>query len=130
MNSPQSYIDRLDDPNTGKDDDRIIVLQKDGAVLYIGANALSNEKIIATHPHKDCLGLHAWGAKGSWVVLCHSDANVEFTDHLVQFAAETALKHSRSELRTVLYARILDLFKPENSTAGVWRSLRQEKIEL
>lgn len=127
-----NYLAKLDDPaaSNGKDTERVIVLQRDGCILYVGCNAISNEKIIGEHPHQDCLALHAWGAKGSYVVLCAGNLSQPFTDDIILFAAQTALKHSRSELRTVTYCRISELFKPEGAQPGVFRHNRSAKIEV
>lgn len=123
-----AYLTRLDNP-PGKDEDRVIVLQKGSFVVYIGCNALSNESIVKNHPHRDCLVLHAWGARGSYVILCKKD-HPGFSDDMIRFAAETALKHSKSELKAVSYGYLSDLAKPENVPPGVFRWVRVAQIEL
>lgn len=130
MSESATYINRLNDTSPSKNDEPI-VLSHDGCIIYIGQNALSNERIIATHAHKECLAIHAWGAKGSWVVLCHGVSNTPFTDDRIRFAAETAIKHTpTAEIRSVIFSRVSDLYKPEGSRDGVFRSNRQERIDL
>jgi len=130
MNST-SYLERLERSSSpSKDDDRIITLQQDGFVVYIGANALSNEKIVNEHTHKECLWFHAWGAKGGHVILCHNGTKNVFGDEIVLFAARLALKHSRSSLNAVSFAKVGDLFKPEGAKDGIFKTHRSETIDI
>lgn len=128
--SKPSFLERLERAaSPAKDDDKIITLQKDGFIISIGANALSNEKVVSSHEHKDCLWFHAWGARGGHVILCNGEMR-EFTDEVILFAAQLALKHSRSNLSAVSYAKVGDLYKPDGAQTGVFKTRRSETIEL
>jgi predicted ribosome quality control (RQC) complex YloA/Tae2 family protein len=131
MNAAASsgYLDKLNARTNGKDEERCAVLQQDSCVLYIGQNAISNEKMIYDHAHKECLVFHAFGAKGSYVILCSNESG-HFTDGVIRFAAETAIKNSRSEMRAVTYGFLKDLYKPDDAPVGVFKWASSEQIEL
>ena len=125
-----SLLSKLENGSSeGKDDDRVLTLQHRGFIIYIGGNAMSNERLINEHPHKTCLWFHAWGAKGAHVILCDNQV-MAFDDEAILFAADVALRHSRSSLRAVNYAKVGELYKPENSQPGIFRSHRSETLEV
>lgn len=113
-----------------KDDDRINIKEFSGFLIYVGKNAVTNERIVTEHEHRDCLWLHAAGAKGSCVILCHCGKEREFTDDSIQFAGALALKHSRSQARLVIFARLSDVIKMPRSSAGVFLSTKRVQIEI
>ena len=128
--SKSAYLEQLNSSVRGKDEERCAVLQMKGFTIYIGANALSNEKLLSGHRHHpECLVFHAFGAKGSYVVLCSPDPT-KFNDEIIRYSAETSLRHSRSELRSVTYGFLKDIYKPEDAPIGVFKWASSGVMEL
>lgn len=112
-----------------KDDQNILTFQHEGYLIFVGRNSFSNERLVGSHEHRDCLWLHALAARGSHVVLCvngRQDPSVS----VIEYAASIALKHSHSNARTVSVALLRDVFKPEESGTGVWKTHKYESVEV
>ena len=122
-------IQKLHDEAPRKDDRNILTFQSEGYLILVGRNAYSNERLIADHPHRDCLWMHAMAARGSHVVLCIHDLQ-EPSESVLQYAMKLALDHSHSEARTVAIALLRDVFKPEGGGTGVWKASRYESREV
>ncbi len=127
-NSLMSRLEQESIPS--KDDNRLNVMEFQGLMIYIGKNALTNEKIVQEHPHRECLWLHAVGAKGSHVILCCGGKRLEFTDEAIQHAGAMALRYSRSNARSVWLTRLENVVKPKNSSPGVFFPSKQVLIEI
>lgn len=126
-----NYLEQLEsNTQPRKDDDRVLNYQKNGCLIQVGRNALSNEKIISAHPHTDCLWFHALGAKGSHVILCHQGDRTRYTDQVILYAATLALRNSRSELRSVNMARLEDLMRSKDGSVGMFWSNKTTQIEV
>ena len=126
---PESVLQSLQNEVPSKDDKRILNFQKDGYMISVGKNSFSNEKLIGSHPHKECLWMHAMAARGSHVVLC-LHGRPEPSSEVLAYAAGLALRHSHSETRTVSVSLIRDVVKPDGAGIGVWKSTRVERIEV
>lgn len=96
--------------------------------VYVGMNALSNEKLITGHEHKGCLWLHAFGASGAHVILCANGSSNLFDIPSRRYAASLALKFSDRSSKIISVAPLEDVYKPQNSRAGVFRTWRSETI--
>lgn len=131
MSSPTLESLRNADPR--KDDQNILTFQTSGFLILLGRNAFSNERLIADHPHKYCLWLHAMAARGSHVVLCihkNGEGQTDPTEDVIQYAARIALENSHSQARTVSIALLSDVYKPEGSGIGVWKTSRRTCVEV
>ncbi len=119
----------LHDERPSKDERRLLNFQKNGYQVTLGKNCYSNERLIADHPHRDCLWLHAMAARGSHVVLCIENLP-EPPEDIIQYAAKLALEHSHSQARTVSISLLKDVFKPEGSGVGIWKTSRFMSVEV
>lgn len=119
----------LHDERPSKDDRRILNFQHEGYIVTLGKNSFSNERIIADHPHRECLWFHAMAARGSHVILC-IHLRPEPTEEVIQYAARLALEHSHSQARTVSIALLKDVFKPEGSGIGIFKTSRSMSVEV
>jgi predicted ribosome quality control (RQC) complex YloA/Tae2 family protein len=129
MNSLISQLDHESLPS--KDDKNILAFEFNGFMIFVGRNALSNERVVKHHPHKECVWFHALGAKGSHVILCHSGSDEsDFSDAAIRRAAELALKFSRSQARSVLYARLENVAKPPTGGVGVFHPTKTTQLDL
>lgn len=108
----------------------MIAREFNGYMIYIGQNALSNEKIITEHPHESCVWLHALGSRGSHVILCHAGIHDTFTDEAIRFAGELALRFSRSKAKAIMYARIDTVCKPPGAGVGVFHPRKITQLDL
>lgn len=113
-----------------KDNSRIRHYNFMGFRIYVGMNALSNEKLVTDHSHKNCLWLHALGASGAHVVVCVNGSNDKFDVSTRRYAASLALKFSDRSSKVVSVAPLEDVYKPKNSHAGVFRTWRTETITI
>ena len=126
-----SLLERIDqEALPGKDDGRMVVREFNGFMVYVGQNALSNERIVRDHEHKSCVWLHALGCRGSHVVLCSAGVHPTFTDEAIRFAAELALRFSRSKGKAVMYSRLENVVKPLNGGIGVFHPLKTIQLDL
>lgn len=112
-----------------KDDRRILNFQHSGYMIILGKNSFSNEKIINDHEHRECLWLHAMAARGSHVILCLYN-RPEPPEEVLQYAARKALEHSHSQARTVSVSLLRDVFKPEGSGIGIFKTSKSISIEV
>lgn len=124
-----ALLSSLYDQTPTKDDRRILNFQHKGYVVMLGKNSFSNERLIADHPHRECLWMHAMAARGSHVILCLHD-RPEPPEDIIQFAARLALEHSHSQARTVSISLLRDVFKPEGSGIGIWKTSRSMSVEV
>ncbi len=124
-----AILEGLKDNYPTKDDRRILNFQHEGYLIILGKNCFSNERIVADHPHKECLWLHAMAARGSHVILCiHNQP--EPTEEVIQHAAKLALEHSHSQARTVSVSILKDVFKPEEAGIGIWKTSKSMSVEV
>lgn len=102
-----------------------------GFSIFYGKNAFSNETLIHDHKekHENCIWLHAADAIGAHVVLCLRNKKEAESTALRQ-AALIALQYSKSSLKTVSYAPLKDVYKPDGSRPGVFRTWRTETLEV
>lgn len=114
----------------GKDNNKIKRFTFMGFHVFVGMNALSNEKLITEHTHKNCLWLHALGASGAHVILCANDSDKVFDTQSKRYAASLALKFSNRGSKVISVAPLEDVYKPQNSKAGVFRTWRSETITI
>lgn len=122
-------METLLDDRPAKDDSRILNFQKGGYVIRVGKNSFSNERLVADHPHRDCLHLHALAARGSHVIICfHGKSNPP--EEVLMYAAELAIQNSHSQARTVSVSLLKNVFKPENAGVGIWKSSRVVCLEV
>lgn len=119
----------LRDDRPSKDDQRILNFQHKGYLVILGKNSFSNERIVSDHAHKDCLWMHAMAARGSHLILCIHE-RPEPPEDVIQFAARMALEHSHSQARTVSVSLLRDVFKPEGSGTGIWKTSRSMSVEV
>lgn len=126
-----SLVERIDqEALPGKDDGNIVVREFNGFMVYVGQNALTNEKIVRDHQHRECCWLHALGSRGSHVILCHAGIHPTFTDEAIRFAAELAIRFSRSRGKSVMYSRLENVIKPPNGGVGVFRPLKIVQLDI
>ncbi len=124
-------MDRVDkDAMPGKDENRVIIREYEGYLIYVGQNALSNEKIVSEHPHRECCWLHALGSRGGHVILCHAEIHENFSDEAIKKAAELALKFSRSQGRSVMFSRLENVVKPPKGGVGVFHPRKTTQLDL
>lgn len=119
----------LKDDSPRKNDQDIATFQYRGYIVLVGMNAYSNEHLVADHPHKDCLWMHAMAARGSHVVLC-SHSHEEPGEDVIQYAAKLALKNSHSEARTVSVAYLRDVYKPDGYGIGVFKPGKSAPLDV
>lgn len=126
----EAILSSLRDNAPAKDDRRILHFQNQGYLVIVGKNSFSNERIIIHHQtHPECLWLHAMAARGSHVILC-SHGKPEPPESVIQFAAALAIRHSHSQARTVYVSLLRDVFKPEDSGIGIWKSSKFLSVEV
>lgn len=101
-----------------------------GFHVFVGMNALSNEKLVTEHEHKSCMWLHALGASGAHVILCANGTGGDFDTSTKRYAASLALKFSDRSSKIVSIAPLEDVYKPKNSHSGVFRTWRSETITI
>lgn len=126
---PNAILEGLRDDRPSKDDHRILNFQHKGYLIILGKNSFSNERIVLDHAHRECLWMHAMAARGSHVILCIHD-RTEPDEEILQFAARIALEHSHSQARTVSVSLLRDVFKPEGSGTGIWKTTKSVSIEV
>lgn len=115
----------------GKDNQHVKRYTFMGFHVFVGMNALSNEKLITEHEHKGCLWFHALGASGAHVILCSSSGDgSNFHISSKRYAASLALKFSDRSSKIISVAPLEDVYKPQSSRAGVFRTWRQETITI
>lgn len=119
-----------------KDTARIKKYTFRGFKVFVGLNALSNEKLVSEHEHPRCLWFHAFGARGAHVVLCLGHEKgisadpAQVDQSAKRFSASMALKFSDRSSKQVSFAPIEDVYKPQGSKSGVFRTWRTERIEI
>lgn len=126
---PSTLLQGLRDNLPSKDDRRVLNFQHKGYLVILGKNSFSNERIISDHPHRECLWLHAMAARGSHVILCLNN-RPEPAEEVIQYAAKLALEHSHSQARTVSVSLLRDVFKPEGSGIGIFKTSKSVSVEV
>ena len=101
----------------------------EGFPVHIGMNALSNERLVKEHPHRDCIWFHAISGRGSHVVLCIQD-RPEPVDAVVVAVARICLDYSKTEFNEVRYAKLSDVYKPDGAGPGIWHTKLKTTIEV
>lgn len=124
-----AILEGLRNDQPSKDDRRILNFQFKGYLVILGKNSFSNERIIADHAHRECLWLHAMAARGSHVILCLHE-RPEPGEDVIQYAAALALEHSHSQARTVSVSLLRDVFKPDDSGVGIWKTSKSMSVEV
>lgn len=119
----------------GKDTARIKRYTFKGFRVFVGLNALSNEKLVSQHDHPRCLWFHAHGASGAHVILCLGAEGISADPATVdisarRYAASLAIKFSDRSSKKVISAPLEDVYKPQNSRVGVFRTWRNDFIEI
>jgi predicted ribosome quality control (RQC) complex YloA/Tae2 family protein len=112
---------------------RILVYDFLGYSVFVGCNAKANERLVADHKlnHPKCLWMHVVGRKGPHVILCVGNVPVGNIDMIVlRYAASRSLKFSGLKFGKVTYAPLEDVYKPEKSQEGIYRTWRTNTIEL
>lgn len=127
---PESVLSTLRSQVPTKDDQQILSFQFKGYLIMVGQNCYSNERLVAHHPHRDCIWMHAMAARGSHVVLCLSSNSSDPAEEILQYAAKIALKHSHSEARTVSVALLKDVQKKDGFGVGVFKPIKSMTLEV
>lgn len=116
-----------------EEEKRILVYDFLGYSVFVGCNAKANERLVADHKqnHPKCLWMHVVGRKGPHVILCLGQSPVTNIDQIVmRYAAGRSLKFSGLKSGKVIYAPLEDVYKPEKSQEGIYRTWRTSTIEL
>ena len=132
VNSPaSSLMQKLhQDSLPTKDDNRMMVREFQGFMIYIGKNSQTNEKLITSHPHRDCLWVHAAGARGAHVIICRNNVTIEFTDDAIRYAGALALQYSKSNLRSVFFTLLQNVIKLPHASTGSFFPTNPSQVEI
>lgn len=103
-----------------------------GYTVFVGTNAVSNDSLVADHKknHPRCIWLHVIGRKGCHSVLCIGDKEQPIDSIVMRFAAGKTLKFSGVKVGRVAFAPLIDVYKPEHSAVGIYRTWRTEHVEI
>ena len=113
-----------------KDDQNVHIFNFMGYKIYVGRNAISNERLIVENKkeHKHCFWFHAVGAKGAHVVLCLGN-KVGVPDEIVlRRAAGLASRFSQLKGPKVVYSELQDVYKATEGTVGVWHTWKRYNV--
>lgn len=99
-----------------------------GYKIFVGKNALSNEALIVEHTklHKKCIWLHAYGNKGPHAVICCENQPVP--EIVLRRAAGIVARYSKNKQTDVIWSELRDVFKPNPSMVGVWKTWKEENV--
>ncbi len=133
--SPSFTASSIEKANTRfptKDDRNILIFDFLGYTVFVGRNALSNENLIQTHSHMECVWLHASGGKGAHVILCTNGCNdnPDLYVKALKYAGSLALRFSKASSKKVAYAILADVFKPQNGGPGIFRTWKTQYLEM
>lgn len=133
--SPSSTVNPIEKANTrfpAKDDRNILIFDFLGYTVFVGRNALSNENLVQTHSHMDCVWMHASGGKGAHVILCTSgaDGSQDVYVKALKYAGSLAIRFSKTSSKKVTYALLADVFKPQNGGPGIFRTWKTQYLEM
>ena len=108
--------------------------EKKGYLIYVGENADANDQLVASHPHRRCLWMHAVAARGAHVVLCLDGRN-DVPEEVLQYAGEITIRYSKTEGRAIKVARLEKVFKPPTddrhpNNKGQWITDHETIIEV
>lgn len=111
---------------------QILVFDFLGYSVFVGTNAHSNDTLVSDHKanHPKCLWLHVIGRKGCHAVLCSGERTGAIDAMVMRFAAHKTLKFSGVKNGRVAFAPLMDVYKPEQSSEGIYRTWRTESIEI
>lgn len=130
ISQSQSSIERIEIPE--KDDKKINVHNFLGYKIFVGRNALSNEKLISEHKiqHKKCVWMHAHGVKGAHVIICLNGKEGKVDEIVFRRAMDLALWFSvkRENNKKVIWSELQDVFKPVEGVLGVWKTYKQNNV--
>jgi hypothetical protein len=117
---------------TRSDEKKILAFDFLGYTVFVGTNAASNDTLVSSHKteHPKCLWLHIIGRKGAHCVLCLCDKQGPIDMMVLRFAAHKALKFSGVKTGRVAFAPLDDVYKPEHSAEGIFRTWRVDHVEL
>lgn len=125
-------MNTLDDIERQDEARRIKVYDFMGHSIFVGCNARANESLVQNHKrdHKACLWFHASEKSGPSVILCLGPKQLTPDMLVVRYAAARALRMSGLTKGQVLYAPLENVYKPEKSKDGLFRTFRTNVIEL
>jgi len=126
----QSSTEKINYPE--KDDRRIQVLDFLGYKIYVGRNALSNDRLVTEHKvlHKKCIWVHVFQAKGSHVIICRDDVEGPVNETVFRRAMDLALWFSaeREKNKKIIWAELQDVFKPIEGVSGAWKTYKKDHV--
>lgn len=124
-----SFTERIE---SAKDDQRVHTFNFQGYKIFVGRNALSNERLITEHKvlHKKCLWMHVYKAKGAHVVVCLGTKEGPPLDIVLRRATDLAICFSvgKYENKKVVWSELQDVYKPVEGVVGVWQTYKQTNI--
>ncbi len=117
---------------TQEESKRIKVFDFMGFTIFAGQNAEANESLVTNHKrdHEACTWLHVSGRKGPSVILCLGTRGEEAPLIVLRYAAGRALKLAGLKNGQVVFAPLIDVYKPQHSSPGIFRTWRTGTIEL
>lgn len=103
-----------------------------GYSVFVGCNALANDTLVGDHKknHPQCVWLHVAGRKGAHVVLCRGTKEGDIAAIVLRYAAGRALRFSGLKAGRVVHAPLEDVYKPDQSSRGIFRTWQTTEIEL
>lgn len=114
--------------NFRKDDRRIDEYFFLGFKILVGKNAISNEALMKQHikanPH--FVWLHALSSKGAHVVITANLPDIPET--VLRRAAGLASKYSFDGQKEVVWAELIDVYKPHADLVGVWKTWKTTNV--
>lgn len=131
--SRSSSLTEETSPSLKKDDENVHEFNFMGFKIFVGRNALSNEKLVADHKkmHKKCIWLHAANSKGAHVILCVAGkvaVNSELDEVVLRRAAGLASKFSHLKELRVNWAELQDVYKPMEDVVGYWKTWKTDRV--
>lgn len=117
----------------GKDDNKLITLHFQGCKIFVGLNALTNEKLVSEHKklHKKCIWMHAYEAKGSHVIICLMGKEGLVEDIVFRRAMDLTTSFSvykEEQAKKIVWSELQDVFKPIEGICGVWKTYKQNNV--
>lgn len=114
----------------GKDDRRIDEYFFMGFKILVGKNAISNEALLKdkSKSNPGFVWMHAMSSKGAHVVICANLLDVP--EAVLRRAAGLASKYSFGNQTEIIYAELMDVYKPHAELVGVWKTWRTNVIKL
>lgn len=127
---PLSSLSEKIDTTVEKDDKNIHEFNFMGYKIFVGRNALSNEKLVKDHKkvHKQCIWLHVANSKGAHVVLCVEGKAQELDPVVLRRAAGLASKFSHTKESKVNWAELQDVYKPMEGVIGYFKTWKTDRV--